>query len=365
MGALPKPDLQPGPKRELNDALHALHHRAGWPSLRNLASIAGCSHTTVSHVFSSPKPSRWGVIELLVEAMGGDTADFHRLWLSASSPASAHGHVVHAIAGRQTELAAVRLHLETGAGLLLVTGEAGIGKTKLAATAVVRAAADIFVATGIVPAAVVRGAADADGGRVSLGLRIRRRSVAGRGLVAVLTICGRLSEPSRSRARASGRARRLKPRPMDRPSLVLSHRSHAANPRIRGSSNRATHRGPPLGRHHHPRSDRTPRRSPTWHANARHMACWTIRPSARSNVTWFNRLRRDVVRDDAPTPRRSAEPRPTTSSPLLTGHDVSFSGNPSTTIHSPYAGATALHRATGRRSSPRDGPAARAPCRPP
>ena len=60
MGALPRPDLAPGPQRELNDALHALHHRAGWPSLRNLASDAGCSHTTVSHVFSSPKPAPLG-----------------------------------------------------------------------------------------------------------------------------------------------------------------------------------------------------------------------------------------------------------------------------------------------------------------
>ena len=149
MGALPRPDLEPGPQRDLNDALHALHHRAGWPSLRNLGRDAGCSHTTVSHVFSSPKPSRWGVIELLVEAMGGDAAEFHDLWLSASSPESAHcGCRPYAIAGRKTELATVRRHLETGAGLLLVTGEAGIGKTKLVSTAVALVAPDVFVATG-------------------------------------------------------------------------------------------------------------------------------------------------------------------------------------------------------------------------
>ena len=149
MGALPRPDLKPGPQRDLNDALHALHHRAGWPSLRNLASDAGCSHTTVSHVFSSPKPSRWGVIELLVEAMGGDTAEFHELWLSASSSGPAHvDATAHAIAGRKTELATVCRQLETGAGLLLVTGEAGIGKTKLVSTAVATVATDVFVATG-------------------------------------------------------------------------------------------------------------------------------------------------------------------------------------------------------------------------
>ena len=31
MGALPRPDLPPGPRRDLNDALHDLHHLAGWP----------------------------------------------------------------------------------------------------------------------------------------------------------------------------------------------------------------------------------------------------------------------------------------------------------------------------------------------
>ena len=177
MGALPRPDLEPGPQRELNDALHALHHRAGWPSLRNLASDAGCSHTTVSHVFSSPKPARWGVIELLVEAMDGDTTAFHTLWLAASSPGPGQAEAAaHAIAGRRTELAAVRRHLETGNGLLLVTGEAGIGKTKLVTTAAALAAPDVFVATGsclplsseapLMPAAdALRGLHQSDGGQ--------------------------------------------------------------------------------------------------------------------------------------------------------------------------------------------------------
>ena len=144
MGALPRPDLAPGPARELNDALHELHHRAGWPSLRTLAHDAGCSHTTVSHVFSSPKLPTWGVLELLVEAMHGDPAPFHDLWLSASSPRGSE----HApqIAGRRTELVAVRRHLESGNGLLLVTGEAGIGKTRLVTAAA--AGSGVFVATG-------------------------------------------------------------------------------------------------------------------------------------------------------------------------------------------------------------------------
>lgn len=144
MSALPRPFLPAGPHRDLVAELHALHHRAGWPSLRALARETGVSHTTVSKTFSKPVLPTWGTLELLVEAMGGDTTHFHELWLTASAttegPASTEGPAKPSaarIAGRTTRLAAVRRHLETGTGLLLVTGEAGIGKTTL-----IRAAAD-------------------------------------------------------------------------------------------------------------------------------------------------------------------------------------------------------------------------------
>ena len=147
MSALPRPEVPPGPHRDLVDTLHDLHHRAGWPSLRRLAIAAGCSHTTVSKAFSSTALPTWGTLELLVEAMDGDTTSFHDLWLAASSPAAAHpAPPATRIAGRRTELAAVRDHLQTGTGLLLVTGEAGIGKTALV-TAAARSA-DTWIATG-------------------------------------------------------------------------------------------------------------------------------------------------------------------------------------------------------------------------
>src|SRR4051812_10645632 len=133
MGVLARPEVPSGAPRDLVGALHALHHEAGWPSLRALAREAGCSHTTVAAVFSSPKLPSWGVSELVVEAMGGDIAEFRRLWLAASGPVS---DPRSRIAGRRTEVAAVRRHLECGTGLLLVTGEAGIGKTRLVDTAV-------------------------------------------------------------------------------------------------------------------------------------------------------------------------------------------------------------------------------------
>ena len=69
MSALPRADVAPGPARSLNDALHDLHHRAGWPSLRTLARETGVSHTTVSKAFSRPALPTWGTLELLVEAM--------------------------------------------------------------------------------------------------------------------------------------------------------------------------------------------------------------------------------------------------------------------------------------------------------
>src|SRR5215217_5894814 len=125
MAALPRPDVPPGPQRELVAALHDLHHRAGWPSLRRLAQDAGCSHTTVSNVFSSPRLPPWGVLELVVEAMDGDVADFRELWLASGRQDTPESTVVTRIAGRRDELGAVRRHLLSGTGVLLVTGEAG------------------------------------------------------------------------------------------------------------------------------------------------------------------------------------------------------------------------------------------------
>ena len=146
MSRLPRPDLPPGPHRDVVDALHDLHHRAGWPSLRTLARSCGVSHTTVSKTFSSSTLPTWGVLELLVEAMDGDTSTFHDLWLAASSPAGSAPTAQ--IAGRRTDLVAVRRHLETGNGLLLVTGEAGMGKTRLVTTAVTQLADDVRVLSG-------------------------------------------------------------------------------------------------------------------------------------------------------------------------------------------------------------------------
>ncbi|HEY0645962.1 MAG TPA: AAA family ATPase, partial [Nocardioides sp.] len=146
MSALPRPDLPPGAHHDLVERLHDLHHRAGWPSLRTIAREAGVSHTTVSKAFSHATLPTWGTLELLVECLGGDTAAFHDLWLAAGTPTDGAPAPVHHIAGRRAELDVVRRHLASGAGLLVVTGQAGIGKTRLVSAAAERAAA--FVAVG-------------------------------------------------------------------------------------------------------------------------------------------------------------------------------------------------------------------------
>jgi tetratricopeptide (TPR) repeat protein len=149
VAALPKPVVEDGPVRELFEALHELHHRAGWPSLRDIAKQVGCSHTTVSAAFSEPKVPRWGLLELIVECLGGDTGVFHRLWMAAGSggdPAPAPAPVsaqwpprqlindIPGFTGRRDELAALHelLPPDGTAVVVAISGTAGVGKTALA-----------------------------------------------------------------------------------------------------------------------------------------------------------------------------------------------------------------------------------------
>ncbi|WP_163507663.1 ATP-binding protein [Fodinicola acaciae] len=147
MGALPRPRLPEGPAKDLFDALHELHHRAGWPSLRDMAREVGCSHTTISAAFSGPKVPRWGLVELIVETLGGDGERFHQLWLAT---AGGGGETVRADAaprqlpadvagfsGRDEQLSSLdrlcRTTGESGAVVIsAVSGTAGVGKTALA-----------------------------------------------------------------------------------------------------------------------------------------------------------------------------------------------------------------------------------------
>jgi tetratricopeptide (TPR) repeat protein len=152
MGQLPRPAVSDGPVRILFDALHELHHRAGWPSLREMAGGLGCSHTTVSAAFSAPRVPRWGLLELIVELLGGDTARFRQLWLAATSPTVDGGRAapdrtatavpprqlppdMSAFTGRTYQLVELdRLADQRGTAPVtcVLSGTAGVGKTALA-----------------------------------------------------------------------------------------------------------------------------------------------------------------------------------------------------------------------------------------
>ncbi|MEU4388650.1 tetratricopeptide repeat protein [Promicromonospora sp. NPDC023805] len=153
MGVLSRPEISHGPLQVLFDDLHALHHRAGRPSLRQLAAEVGCSRTTVAAVFSEPRPPRWGLLELIVEALGGDVAAFHELWLTATEVPTTHQEPlpaprpvpsaalrqapapVGAFAGRDELLERmdrVLLPDTDGVPICVLTGTPGVGKTALA-----------------------------------------------------------------------------------------------------------------------------------------------------------------------------------------------------------------------------------------
>ncbi|HEY0645684.1 MAG TPA: AAA family ATPase, partial [Nocardioides sp.] len=136
MGLLRQPELDPGPHRDLVEALHTLHREAGRPSLRSIAGKARCSHTTVRHVFSHPRLPAWELLEVVVKALAGDPVRFRELWLAATADGARHVPApTRAIADRRAELLVLRRHLEGGAGLVVVAGETGIGKTTLVSTA--------------------------------------------------------------------------------------------------------------------------------------------------------------------------------------------------------------------------------------
>ena len=85
MSALPRPDLPPGPHRDLVDALHDLHHRAGWPSLRQLARCGRLfAHHHLQDVLLAD-PAELGHARAASSRRWTATpTEFHDLWLDAS-----------------------------------------------------------------------------------------------------------------------------------------------------------------------------------------------------------------------------------------------------------------------------------------
>lgn len=73
------------PLTDLTARLRELHLDAGEPSTRRIAAqTAGAvSHSTVHQALAGKRLPRWGALELIVEALGGDPDEFRTAWKSA------------------------------------------------------------------------------------------------------------------------------------------------------------------------------------------------------------------------------------------------------------------------------------------
>lgn len=72
------------PLAELRSRLRLVYRANGEPSTREVARRTGhaISHTTVHLVLRGEKTPRWGQLELVVEALGGDVDEFRQLWVA-------------------------------------------------------------------------------------------------------------------------------------------------------------------------------------------------------------------------------------------------------------------------------------------
>ena len=86
MGAIRRNSTPPGPITNLFDRLHEIHLVAGLPSVREIALGIGrgvISSSTIHNMFRGPRVPRWNFLELVVEELHGDIAEFRALWQAA------------------------------------------------------------------------------------------------------------------------------------------------------------------------------------------------------------------------------------------------------------------------------------------
>ncbi|MCZ7424289.1 ribosomal protein L7/L12 [Micromonospora sp. WMMA1949] len=133
---LRKPDLPAGAHRDLSLALHELHRKAGWPSVRDLERAINVDlvrRTRIYDAFTSPRLPAWGVLSVLVPELASRVprmdADeqvdrFHRLWDTAAQAEDARTRawsVVLTDSGSRRIPLVELIRSVTGAGLAEVT----------------------------------------------------------------------------------------------------------------------------------------------------------------------------------------------------------------------------------------------------
>jgi signal transduction histidine kinase len=81
----------PGPVTVLIDRLHELHLDAGAPSMREISRRTQVvNHSLVHASLRGPRVPKWGNLELIVEALGGDITEFRALWKAAYLDQNGH-----------------------------------------------------------------------------------------------------------------------------------------------------------------------------------------------------------------------------------------------------------------------------------
>jgi len=97
VGAIKREPTPSGPITDLFDRLHAIHLAAGQPSIREIATGIGrgvISPSTIHNMFRGPRVPKWGFLELVVEELRGDPAEFRTLWQAARVAEDAEAGVV-------------------------------------------------------------------------------------------------------------------------------------------------------------------------------------------------------------------------------------------------------------------------------
>ena len=129
MGAIKREPTPFGPVTDLFDRLHVIHLAAGQPSMREIANRIGrgvVSSSTVHNMFRGPRVPKWGFLELVVEELDGNVAEFRGLWQAARLAEEAADNPGMTGATGNGELMAVPQEPNTSATSPLLAAPAGL-----------------------------------------------------------------------------------------------------------------------------------------------------------------------------------------------------------------------------------------------